>query len=223
MPTETFKYSTEMLLWKKHKIRECIMEFSCGGDSMNETDFTLYDNKGKAVVCSELTDYFENEVYRKVNFYEASDGHYMGEFGTVTITLEEGEDVEPEWVYDKQASAEFEESYTEEFEVELTKEETEFVKEKVLSMNGSDWGGDSNINYKIDCIITDEEEELVEKLLDKIDNECRDYSFTNVEGEECEESTTWTTDENSEEPELNDNLLTISITRRFLQTQPSED
>jgi len=74
---------TEIKLWKENNIERCVMEFSCGGDSMNETDFTLYDKSGEEVICDELTDYFEDIVYKEVDFYEVSDGHYMGEFGQV--------------------------------------------------------------------------------------------------------------------------------------------
>ena len=79
--------SQEITLWKENKIHECIMEFSCGGDSMNDYDFKFYDKKGKEIVCVELKDFFEDEVFRRVEFYVNSDGHYIGEFGQVVITL----------------------------------------------------------------------------------------------------------------------------------------
>ena len=79
-------------LWIEKNIKECIMTFSCGGDSMNDTSFLLYDNEGKNVFEPIITDYLEEDVYHKVEFYEVSDGHYMGESGTVTITLEKYED-----------------------------------------------------------------------------------------------------------------------------------
>ena len=36
-------------LWHKNNIRECDCEFSCGGDSMNDTTFTFYDKNGDKV------------------------------------------------------------------------------------------------------------------------------------------------------------------------------
>jgi len=62
-------------LWKELNIDRCEMEFSCGGDSMNETEYTLYDKEDNEVESEELADYFENEVYKNVEFYEVSDGH----------------------------------------------------------------------------------------------------------------------------------------------------
>ena len=86
----TNEETNEMIeLWKKLDIQRCEMEFSCGGDSMNETDFKFFNSQNKQVDGEELEGYFENEVYNEVEFYEVSDGHYMGEFGQVEITLEE--------------------------------------------------------------------------------------------------------------------------------------
>lgn len=71
----------EIKLWKELGITSCTMEFSCGGDSMNDYNFTFYktnNKKGKnqpAVIqieCQELTDYFDNQVFREVEFYEAA-------------------------------------------------------------------------------------------------------------------------------------------------------
>lgn len=217
------KITNEVQLWKDNNLDRCVMTFSCGGDSMNETEFVLFNNDNEVVVVPELTDYFENEVYNEVDFYEVSDGHYMGEFGEVVITFEEDEEMENGgyFSYYKDAKSEWEESLTEDFKIELSDEELKFVAEKVSNMNGSDWDGEPNVNYKIDCIVTDEEEDVIQKLLTRIDEEAHDYSFENGEGEEQDEGSWNTGDE--EELELEDNLLTIYVTRRFYQTQPSED
>ena len=91
-------------LWKKHNIGKCVMTFSCGGDSMNDTSFALYDNEDNEVQVEELTDYFESVIDNKVDFYEISDGHYLGEFGTVEITYDEEED-EEDFLYYKDAKS----------------------------------------------------------------------------------------------------------------------
>ena len=40
----TNEETNEMIeLWKKLDIQRCEMEFSCGGDSMNETDFKFFN------------------------------------------------------------------------------------------------------------------------------------------------------------------------------------
>ncbi len=210
-------------IWKENNIESCVMEFSCGGDSMNDTNFTLYDKDGKEVDNSEITDYFDSEVYNNVEFYEVSDGHYMGESGNVTITFEEDEDEEDggTFSYDKDATSEWEETIVEDFKFNLTEEEIKFVKEKVSNMNGGDWG-EPNVNYKIDCIVTDEEEELVENLMKRIVDECRDYEFEESPGEQQDEIQ-WTTNEDGNEIEWIDNSIAISVTGRFFVTKPSND
>ena len=155
-------------LWKELNIDRCEMEFSCGGDSMNDTNFTLYDKEDNEVESEELADYFENQVYKEVEFYEVSDGHYMGEYGKVEITLEEDDD-EPYFSYDKQAMAEWEETFSETMYVELSEKESE-VLNKVSNINGSIWDNEPNVNYKEDCVITDEESQTLKELLEKIGN-----------------------------------------------------
>ena len=95
--------------WKKLNVYKGRFEFSCGGDSMNETELTFYDNDDNPISKTQvLNDYFEDEIYKKVEFYEASDGHYIGEMGTVYITLNDDEDDfewaqdDPNWPYEKE-------------------------------------------------------------------------------------------------------------------------
>ena len=146
--------TNEMIeLWKKLDINECIMEFSCGGDSMNETEFKFFNSKNEEVDGEELEGYFENQVYNEVEFYEVSDGQYMGEFGQVVITLEEDGE-EPMFSYDKQATGEWEERELEVMEFELTDSEVKFLTEKVDSIVGGEDG--QAINYKTDCVLSDE-------------------------------------------------------------------
>lgn len=150
-------------LWKKLNIEQCLMEFSCGGDSMNETEFKFFNSKNEEVDGEELESYFESEVYNQVEFYEVSDGHYMGEFGQVVITLEEEDGEEPFFQYDKQSQSEWEEREVQVMEYELTDSEVKFLTEKVDSIVGGEDG--EAINYKTDCVLSDEEEEISEKLL----------------------------------------------------------
>ena len=207
-------------LWKELGIESCTMEFSCGGDSMNDYSFTYYGNKGEIDAPSELNDYFESEVFREVNFYECSDGHYLGEFGQVEIVLEEDDD-EPRFSYDKQATSEWSERYTEDLKIPLTENELSFVKEKVLNLNGGDWG-EPNINYKIDCIVTDEEDVMINNLVKKICDESEDFEFENASGE-AEEGYQWTTSEDDDEIKFEDNSIIIQVSKNFITTTPSED
>lgn len=152
-------------LWKKKKVDYCTMEFSCGGDSMNETSFTFYNSKGKEIKdVSDLHNFFEDEVYNRVEFYECSDGHYQGEFGTVTITLQ-GND----FVYDKSSQSEFYERHTEEVEVEISEEEYGFLNEYVSEMR---WSSDDGytVIWKKDFLLTEEQDKMMGEIRDRIEN-----------------------------------------------------
>lgn len=200
-------------LWLDHKVEKCVMTFDCGGDSMNDTDFELYDKDGNTIECQELVDYFEIQVYREVEFYEASNGHYQGEFGTVTITLEGEDEEDYEFYYDKNSKSEWSETFTEETDVELTDEQVKFVSEKVLNINGGQDG--SVVNYKIDCILTDEEEKIGEDLMNELQEIAETHEFKNAEGE-YDGWFTFTTDiEENNTLKLEGNTLTISISSTF--------
>jgi len=189
------------------------MEFSCGGDSMNETDFTFYDSQDNQVDADELESYFEGEVYNQVEFYEVSDGHYMGEFGQVVITLED-EDDEPFFQYDKQSQSEWEEREIEVMKYDLTDSEVKFLTEKVDSIVGGEDG--QAINYKTDCVLSDEEEELSEKLLQDIADAADEYDFQDADGEP-QEWFTFSTDTGEGEIEIIDNKLSVEVQRSFYQ------
>jgi hypothetical protein len=200
-------------LWKKLDIQRCEMEFSCGGDSMNETDFTFYDSQDNQVDADELESYFEGEVYNQVEFYEVSDGHYMGEFGQVVITLEDDDD-EPFFQYDKQSQSEWEEREIEVMKYDLTDSEVKFLTEKVDSIVGGEDG--QAINYKTDCVLSDEEEELSEKLLQDIADAANEYDFQDADGEP-QDWFTFSTDTGDGEIEIIDNKLSVEVQRSFYQ------
>ena len=148
-------------LWKEAEIDHAEFGFSCGGDSMDDTDLTFFDKENKAIKETwGLSGYFEDEVYKKVEFYEDSDGYYIGEQGTVTIQLnEEGDDFD----YDKSSTAEYDKREESIIHFELTKEQAQFLEEYVSDMSGGEWDGDI-INYKKDFILTEEHEEMIEEL-----------------------------------------------------------
>ena len=202
-------------LWKEHNIDRCTMEFSCGGDSMNDTDFTLYDKDDKEVECEELTDYFDSVVYNEVDFYEVSDGHYMGEFGQVEITLEEDDD-EPYFSYDKQAQAEWEETFSDTMYVELNEKESE-VLGKVGNINSSFMDRENNINYKDDCVITEEESNTLNELVERI-YDMSDLFEIEGKGEEQEESRRFESN-----IEIEEGKLLVEVSASFYYTEESYD
>jgi hypothetical protein len=205
-------------LWKELNIRECIMEFNCGGDSMGEVSYVLYDNNNQMVDNPELTDHFESEVYKQVEFYEVSDGNYMGEYGQVIITLEEDDEDENGgyFSYDKQATAEWEDTFSSEVKVELTEQELDVIK-KIENINYTSWDATPNVNYKEDCVITDEEEVILDKLLEKFKTEAEDAEIEG-KGDENGDERNYETD-----CELEEGLLILNVSGRFYYTEESFD
>ena len=159
-------------LWKENDVEYIDFEFQCGGDSMNDTTLNIYDTKGDLVKNDELENYFDNEVYHNVNFYEASDGHYIGESGNVHISLN---DEETDFEYSKESESEWCEHTTFTETINLTDEEVDFIDKYVSDINGNMSEGDYNINYKVDFIKTDELVEVEEKLMNNIQNYFENY------------------------------------------------
>ncbi len=201
-------------LWKELGITTADMEFSCGGDSMNDYHFTFYNSENKEVQSGELESFFDDDVFKRVEFYVNSDGHYIGESGNVSIELSEDEE-NPDFVYYKNAQAEWSESFTDEVAVELTEKEVEFVRSKVLNLVGSQ-DGDA-INYKGDCILNNEEEQISDTISQKISEVAANHEFENAEGE-VEEWFQYNTDEVDSDvlPKIVGNTLFVSLTRQFL-------
>jgi hypothetical protein len=207
-------------LWKELGITTADMEFSCGGDSMNDYHFTFYNSENKEVQSGELESFFDDDVFKRVEFYVNSDGHYIGESGNVSIELSEDEE-NPDFVYYKNAQAEWSESFTDEVAVELTEKEVEFVRSKVLNLVGSQDG--NAINYKGDCILNNEEEQISDTISQKISDVVMNHEFENAEGEE-EEWFQYNTDEVDSDvlPKIVGNTLFVSLTKQFLVYTDSE-
>jgi len=196
-------------IWKEKDIAHIEFDFTCGGDSMGDTTLSIFDNKGNLVEDETLSDYFDNEVYKNVEFYVNSDGHYEGEFGVVTITLDEEEEV---FEYSKSSSSEWNESSENDEQIELTDDEAQFVREYVLNINGGD--GRSVTNYKKDFILTDKQEIILNRLETKIKDFVEHYTPKGIEGEQ-NDWYTFTTNEDGKELELIGNMLTVTINKSF--------
>lgn len=193
-------------LWKELGVELAKMAFSCGGDSMGDTEWTLEDKDGNNIDSSELIGYLDSAVYRNVSFYEASDGHYMGEFGTVEVELvEDTEHIDDTYFsFYKNAQSEWEEALYSETELELTEDEANYIKEFVSNINGGE-GELALFNYKVDFIKTDEMEALEESITKKVDD------FTvEFKPEECNDLRDFYTYES--DCEFNGNSLLINMT-----------
>lgn len=204
-------------LWKELGVELAKMSFSCGGDSMGDTEWTLEDKEGNNIKSSELIDYLDNDVYHQVSFYDASDGHYMGEFGTVEVELvEDTEDIDDAYFsFCKYAQSEWEESVLSETELELTEDEANYIKEFVSNINGGE-GELPLFNYKIDFIKTDEMEALEESITEKVDK------FTvGFQPEDCYDLRDFYTYES--DCEFNGNSLLINMTNYDYVLTDSDD
>lgn len=161
--------------WKEHNVDHVDFIFDCGGDSMGETSIEIYDKEGKLIEVPEIADFIDEAVYNNVNFYEASDGVYMGESGTVVITLNEDD-----FDYSKYSEEEWSEHTPFTEKIQLTDEEVEFIDKYVADFNGNMGEGDYNVNYKTDFIQTDELVEFEEALMKKLQDFFENYD-TNLE------------------------------------------
>jgi hypothetical protein len=160
--------SSVIELWKSKGIERGLFEFSCGGDSMNDFSVVFEDIHGNPIECPEITSFFEDEVFKHVDFYENSDGYYLGESGTVYIELTSDEDFEPDFCYSKSAMSEFEEQIETIIDIEVTAEEEVFIKANISNINGG-YDENTNVNFSRDFIMSNSDVELLEKLKEKID------------------------------------------------------
>ena len=202
-------------IWKNLDISSCQMNFSCGGDSMDDYNFEFETNKGKKIDSDELTDYFDRAVFDNVAFYEASDGHYIGEQGSVMIELDDSDDDEEEhdFTYTKSATAEYSETETDTIEINLNIQQIEYIEKYVMNINGGDDSGEAIFNYKRDFIMTDEMQDIEYEIGQIVDDIAESHEFS-CEGEQSD----WfryTTNEEGEELKIEDDKLIVQVSRTF--------
>jgi hypothetical protein len=199
-------------LWKEQGIERAEMQFYCGGDEMGDYSFEYYNADDELVECSELDKFFDEEVFKQVDFYVNSDGHYIGESGTVHIELEE-----EDFSYIKSAQSEWQETISNTLTIHLTDEQIAYLKEYVRDFNG---GVDefANFNYSKDFIMTDEHERIENEISTILDETTRDY-----EPETDNEVNDWYSYQN-EEPMFNEhNKLLVEMNNETYVYTDSED
>lgn len=190
MAVKLMKKKEAIQLWKALKVTSVDFNFSCGGDSMNDTDIVINTEDGQ-IENELLVEFFDEEVYKNVEFYVNSDGHYQGEAGVVQIVLE---DEDEDFNYSKTAESEWSEQHTESINIKLTDVEQAFIEKNVLNINGE--GNNLNFVFKGDVFLSDDDEEFLEKLENKIVNEISDYE-PEVEEGELSDYITYNTDEDN--------------------------
>ena len=211
--------SEAIALWKENGIERCEMQFYCGGDEMGEYSFEYFDVDDNEVKCSELDTYFDEEVFKVIDFYVNSDGHYMGESGSVHITINDLDldDEDIDFDYIKSAESEWNETITNTLEVKLNEEQINYLKEFISGFVG---GSDefTQFNYSKDFIMTDEHERIEKEIGEIIDDVTSSYE-PHTENEVQD----WYNFQN-EEPMFNDeNVLLIEINNETTVFTPSED
>ena len=168
--------------WKELNVDRVILTFNCGGDSMGDMEWDVRTADDELVSNEDLISYFDREVFNRVDFYVNSDGHYIGESGTVTIELEdyEDDDIEPDFSYNKEAYSDYSESHESTVLIELTDAEVAYIKEYIRDING---GAEErvNINYSKDFIMTDEMSELEASISEKIGDFTSQYMPEDIE------------------------------------------
>ena len=204
--------------WKELNLDRAVLTFNCGGDSMGDTEWELFDNENNPVDDSDLVGYFDNEVYNRVDFYVNSDGHYMGENGVVTVTIDE-DDEEEDFSYYKEAMSNYEETVANELVVELTDAELAFVKEYVRDINGG-YEESPNFNYSKDFIMTDEMDELERSIGEKVSEAASEFEPEEYDGDLADWYRYDIGDEN-DTVVIKDNSIVLDIMNSIYTESPS--
>jgi hypothetical protein len=193
-------------IWKENAIINAIITYDCGGDSMGDMATVFYTENGEITFdgSNDLADYLENLSFEKVEYYVNSDGHYMGESGTVEIILDEDMD-EPDFDFLKSAEYEYSEDEHYVIWVELTDIEKNTLKKYVQSIMAEE--DNYQFDYLGDSIISNDELEILNKIAYKIIEKTDLYWQENeFLFEECNNSV-WATFENFFETNPDDEMI----------------
>jgi hypothetical protein len=157
--------------WLEKGVDRAEFEFSCGGDSMNDTSLVFFDKESKEIIMSnESRETLDNDIYSNVEFYVNSDGHYQGEHGTVLVEFNVEEN---EFNYSKSATEEWSESFTDIIKLEITPELHKFCKEYVLEISGE--SNYLDIEYAKDFYINSEKCKMLEDIQEIINEAIDDH------------------------------------------------
>jgi len=170
-------------LWKQFDIMEAIFDFSCGGDSMNDTDLHILNSNAEEINNKEFRELLEDYIYDNVSFYVNSNGSYIGEYGKVDVVLEN----DKLNCYKTALSEHYNsDTYTINFPKNLIEKYND-IFEYILNIRGT--YDDRIINYSKDFILTLDIELKLEllvsdicKIIEKIDLDSiitSDYEYSN--------------------------------------------
>lgn len=196
--------------WKEAGIGYAKFIFSCGGDSMNDCHFEYFTEDHDEIPSFEHETELEDILFKRVEFYVNSDGHYMGEDGTVTIELNEDED---DFYFSKEAEAEYCERITSEVTAVLTDEEVDYINKYAEDIIGGE-DDNTDINYKINFIKTYELDEIEKSIFEKIDDVAGSFSPA-VDGEVRDFYSFSLTNDQTEDIKIDGNELTIYVDNEY--------
>lgn len=155
----------KMLLDKYPKL-EIVIPFSCGGDSMydiytetNQSELGLSKDE-----ISILDSILDELIYERVEFYECSDGVYVGEAGTVEVVRDEEGGVD--WI--KTSEEEYNEMVVLEKKVDLREkgfndQEIAYLEEVVAGYLLNSWG-ESPLIYRKDTIMSQNQVDILTRF-----------------------------------------------------------
>jgi hypothetical protein len=171
-------------LFTSGKVDKIVWNYQAGGDSINDYSNNFYLNDEEVTIEGiDVSDY----VLDIIDIADTSDGHYLGEFGNVIITLEDDElqvvkDYQTEW-----SVSEDEVMY-----ISVSEKQIEILK-KIKSFTLSVYEHSlEDIDFTEDLYITDEMntaiDNIVENAIDKADdflnslpNDIDDYKTITME------------------------------------------
>lgn len=109
--------------WKTLNIERIVYSYSGGGDSMDGSEIKIFCKDDSILEEHALHNIVDNIIFDNFNFYFDSDGHYIGEYGTVTITKEINEDGEEGYLFKKENNERYNESEHNLLNISLTEDE----------------------------------------------------------------------------------------------------
>lgn len=169
--------------WLEKGVDRAEFEFSCGGDCMNDTNLVFFDKENNEITMSnESKETLDNDIYKTVEFYVNSDGHYQGEHGTVLIEFNAEDN---EFNYSKSATSEWSESFSDTIEIEVTPELHKFCKEYIYEISGEH--NYLDIEYTKDFYCNSERCKMLEQIQDILNEKIENHEPEDTSEGELEE------------------------------------
>ena len=166
--------------------KDWLIEQIINGNILKESfteDLAIREKENKEIIMStENKETLDNDIYNNVEFYVNSDGHYLGESGTVLIEFNEEEN---NFTYSKSATEEWSESFTDIIELEITPELHKFCKEYIFEISGE--SNYLDIEYEKDFYINSEKSKMLEDIQEIINETMYNHEPEDTSEGELEE------------------------------------